>query len=57
MRIEVKLFHPNKKEFGFKPESIIFSGNYAFETMLIKLSEKYISPEVSRQIESILKKS
>ena len=55
MKIKVTIFTPNKKQYGAEPEIFNFSGNYAFETMLIKMSEKYFGTEISRKIESLLK--
>lgn len=55
MRIEVKFFTPNKKEFGREPERMIFIGNYAIETMIIKIAEKYFGKGISDKIEMLLK--
>lgn len=55
MKIILKIFTPNKKEYGHEPERMEFNGNYAIETMIIKISEKYFGVKVSRKIEDMLK--
>lgn len=55
MRIKLTLFIPNKKDRGYEPEIMNFKGNYAIETLLIKVAEKFFGCKVSRQIEDILR--
>jgi len=55
MRIEIKFFNPNKKQHGNAPERFLYAGNYAVETMLIRISEIYFGKKVSDSIEALLK--
>jgi hypothetical protein len=55
MKIKVTIFNPAKKHFGTQPEQLEFTGNYAIETMLIKIAEKFFGSKVSEQIEELLK--
>lgn len=55
MKIKLLIFTPNKKEHGYEPERFNFEGNYAIETMLIKISEKFFGCKISKAIEDLLK--
>ena len=55
MKIKLSIFTPNKKDKGYEPDKFEFTGNYAVETMLIKVSEKFFGSKVSVAIEDLLK--
>jgi len=55
MKIKVIFFRPFKKNEYPEHEKIEFNGNYAIETMLIKISEQFFGLKISRQIEELLK--
>jgi hypothetical protein len=56
MKLKLTIFSPHTKNGKMnEPEQFEFNGNYAIETMLIKISEKYFGLKVSRAIEDLLK--
>lgn len=54
MKIHLTIFTPNKKQIGYSPEKFIYNGNYALETMIIKITEKYFGLTIARKIEDLL---
>lgn len=56
MKLKLTIFSPHTKNGKLnEPEKFEFNGNYAIETLLIKISEKYFGIKVSRAIEDLLK--
>lgn len=55
MKIKLIIFKPLLKGQYNDPDKMDFIGNYAIETMLIKVSEKFFGAKVSRGIEDLLK--
>jgi hypothetical protein len=55
LRISVIFFKPYIKHGSNEPEKMEFKGNYAVETLLIKISEHYFGVKVSQEIEKLLK--
>lgn len=55
MKIKLIIFPPLIKNKFVEPEKFEFKGNYAIETLLIKISEKYFGVKISRKIEDLLK--
>lgn len=51
MKIFLKIFETNKEE----PYKLELSGNWALETMILKLSEKYFGNKCKEKMEDLLK--
>lgn len=55
MKIRVIIFESNKKERGYDPEKLEFTGNYALETMINKLLTKYYGMKIASLVEDLLR--
>ena len=55
MKIKISFFTPHKKFGKSEPDVMNFEGNYAIETMLIKVTEKFFGTKIALQVESLLK--
>lgn len=54
MRIQLIFFKPNYNHTRLIEEKRSFTGNYALETMILKLLEESYSPKVSNEVRKIL---
>jgi hypothetical protein len=54
MEIHISFLKPIRDNKTHAPEKMTFKGNYAIETMLIKVAEKYFGTAISRKIEDML---
>ena len=55
MKIKIVIFDESRQNKG-EPEIMTYKGMFALETMIIKLTEKYIGNDISRKFESLLKR-
>lgn len=58
MKIKLTIFNPAKKrngKHGVEPDIYEYKGNYALETMIIKIIEEYFGPKISDSVEALLK--
>lgn len=54
MRIQLIFFRPDKTHTRIIEEKRNYTGNYALETMILKLLEEHYSPKVSNDVKKIL---
>lgn len=54
MRIQLIFFKPNNNHTRMIEDKRNFTGNYALETMILKLLEEHYSPKVSEEVKKIL---
>lgn len=54
MRIQLTFFKPNNTHTRIIEEKRNYTGNYALETMILKLLEEHYSPKVSDDVKKIL---
>lgn len=54
MRIQLIFFKPNNTHTRMIEEKRNYTGNYALETMVLKLLEEFYSPKVSEEVRKIL---
>jgi hypothetical protein len=54
MRIQIIFFKPNHNHTRIIEEKENYTGNYALETMILKLLERHYSPKVSEEVKRIL---
>lgn len=55
MKIKAIFFEHSQKHGTKEPFTMEFSGNYAIETLLIKVSERFFGSDIAEKIEKLLK--
>jgi hypothetical protein len=54
MKLKLIIFEWDNKNKRFKEFKSDYMGNYALETMILKLLERYYSPKVMSEVQKIL---